>query len=94
MIETDTFSGTVTTGTSGVPQTMMTTMIAAFIPEPTGVKGIVLSFLVAVLVLLAVGGLIWLIEWITGQSLPQKLKLGIAIVLVILVLIWAVTMFV
>lgn len=68
-------------------------MLAAFaFGEATGIKGVILQLLVMALVILAVWGLIALIEYLFG-SIPSALKAGIAIVLVILVLAWAVITF-
>lgn len=55
---------------------------------------ILLSFLVLLLVLAVVGGLMWAIEtWILKEALPKPVRVVIAIVLVILVVIWALTQF-
>lgn len=55
---------------------------------------ILVSFLVLLVVLAVVGGLIWAIEtWILRGSIPQPIKVVIAIVMVLLVVIWALTQF-
>jgi hypothetical protein len=57
-----------------------------------GLKGLLISFLIAVVVLLIVAGLIWLIENYV-HPLPPPVKLVIAIILVICVIIWAISNF-
>lgn len=59
---------------------------------PAGLHGILVGFLILVIVLAIIGGLIWCIEkWI--HPLPDPVKLVLAIVLVILVILWALTVF-
>ena len=50
--------------------------------------GLLIGFLILVIVLAVIGGLVWCIEnWIS--PLPPPVKLVLAIILVILVIIWA-----
>lgn len=57
-----------------------------------GIHGILVAFLILVIVLAVIGGLVWCIErWI--HPLPAPVKLVLAIILVILVVLWALNMF-
>ena len=59
---------------------------------PGDLHGILVTFLILVIVLAIIGGLMWCIEkWI--YPLPPPVKLVLAIVLVILVIIWALNVF-
>ena len=60
--------------------------------HPAGLKGLLISFLIAVVVLLIVAGLIWLIEQYV-HPLPSPVKLVIAVILVICVIIWGISNF-
>lgn len=60
--------------------------------HPAGLKGMLISFLVAVVVLLIVAGLIWLIENYI-HPIPSPVKLVVAIILVVCVIIWAISNF-
>lgn len=68
------------------------TLAAFTIGEAGGVKGVIIKLLIAGIIILAVYGLIALIEWCFG-AVPAQLKTVIAIILVILVLVWAVITF-
>lgn len=59
----------------------------------TGLKGLLITFLIAIVVLCIVAGLIWFIENYI-HPLPDMVKLVAAVVLVIGVIIWAITVFV
>jgi hypothetical protein len=62
------------------------------ITAPAGLHGILVTFLILVIVLAIIGGLVWCIEkWI--HPLPPPVKLVLAIILVILVIIWALNIF-
>jgi hypothetical protein len=53
---------------------------------------LLITFLILVIVLAIIGGLIWCIEnWVS--PLPPPVKLVLAIILVILVILWAVQQF-
>ncbi len=55
-------------------------------------KGLLISFLIAVIILAIIAGLIWCIErWIA--PIPSPGKTIIAVVLVLCVLFWAITNF-
>lgn len=70
----------------------MTVLLLTVIGAPTGLKGILVTFLVLVLVLAIIAGLVWCIErWI--YPLPGAVKLVLAIILVILVILWALNIF-
>lgn len=60
--------------------------------HPTGLKGLLISFLIAVVVLLICAGLIWLIENYI-HAIPDPVKLVVAVILVIAVIIWAISNF-
>lgn len=67
--------------------------LVAITTAPAGLHGILVSFLILVIVLAIIGGLLYCIErWI--HPIPPPVKLVIAIVLVILVIIWALSIFV
>jgi hypothetical protein len=71
---------------------MSTAIIAAAIAAPAGLKGLLISFLILVVVLAIIGGLLWCIQqWIS--PLPQPVLLVIAIILVILVIVWGINAF-
>lgn len=56
------------------------------------VKGLIIEFIIAVLILAAIGGLIWCIErWI--HVIPDPGKLLIAIILVVFLILWVVMNF-
>jgi hypothetical protein len=66
--------------------------LVAVMGGPSGLHGILVTFLILVIVLAIIGGLIWCIErWV--HPLPPPVKLVLAIVLVILVIIWALNVF-
>ena len=70
----------------------MSAIVAITTTGPAGLHGLLVSFLILVIVLAIIGGLIYCIErWI--HPIPAPVKLVIAIVLVILVIIWALTVF-
>jgi hypothetical protein len=55
-----------------------------------GLKGILIGLLVMLIVLFVVAGLVWVIEtYINKGPLPTPVRLVIALVMVILVIIWA-----
>ena len=54
--------------------------------------GILISFLIVVLILACIGGLLWLIEKYISP-IPPPVKVIFAIVLLILVIIWALKQF-
>lgn len=68
------------------------TLAAFVVGEAAGVKGILLQLLVIALVIMAVYGLIRLIEYCFAP-LPNQAKVVIAVILVILVLAWAIMTF-
>jgi hypothetical protein len=64
-------------------------LILTVIAAPAGIKGLLIGFLILVIVLAIIGGLVWCIEnWV--HPLPPPVKLVLAIILVILVIIWAI----
>ena len=70
----------------------MSTLLLTTTTGPAGLHGLLVSFLILVIVLAIIGGLIYCIErWI--HPIPAPVKLVIAIVLVILVIIWALPVF-
>lgn len=59
-----------------------------------GLKGLLISFIIAVIVLAIVAGLIWVIEtYINKGPLPSPVRLIIALILVICVILWAISNF-
>lgn len=69
----------------------MNTLLLA-VAAPANLHGILVTFLILVIVLAIIGGLVWCIEkWI--YPLPGPVKLVLAIVLVILVILWALNVF-
>jgi hypothetical protein len=68
----------------------MTTL--ALLAATPPLQEILVSFLILLLVLAVIGGLLWAVEaWIS--PLPPPVKLILAIVIVILVVIWAIRVF-
>lgn len=62
------------------------------VPWGGGIKGIIISFILLVIVLGVMAGLIYLIEqWF--HTIPDTIKLIIALILVALVILWGVTVF-
>ena len=61
-------------------------------PAHAGLKGLLISFLIAVVVLLVAAGLIWLIENYISP-IPPPVKMVVAVILVIAVIIWAISNF-
>lgn len=56
-----------------------------------GLKGLLISFLVILVILAIVGGLIYAIEsWIIKSPLPTPVRLVIGLICIILVIIWAI----
>jgi len=60
--------------------------------HPSGMRGLLIAFIIGVLVIAIVGGLIWMIDRYVHQ-IPDPVKLVAAIILVALVLIWACSAF-
>ncbi len=59
-----------------------------------GLKGLLIGLIIAVVVIFVVAGLIYLIEtYINKGPLPTPVRLVIALVMVILVIIWAIGFF-
>lgn len=59
-----------------------------------GLKGLLISFIIALIVLAIVAGLIWAIEtYINKGPLPSGVRLVIALILVVLVILWAISNF-
>jgi len=70
----------------------MNSLLLTALSGPANLHGILVTFLILVIVLAIIGGLLWCIEkWI--YPLPAPVKLVLAIVLVILVIIWALNVF-
>lgn len=70
----------------------MSTLLLTASTMPANLHGLLVSFLILVIVLAIIGGLLWCIErWI--HPIPSPVKLVIAIVLVILVILWALNVF-
>jgi hypothetical protein len=61
--------------------------------HPAGLKGILIQFLVAIVVLGIVAGLFWFIDNYI-HKIPDPVKMVAAVILVIAVIIWAISIFV
>lgn len=67
----------------------MSTLLAVTSTDP---KSLILAFIAAVLVIGGIAGLIWCIDkWI--HPVPPPVRLFIAVVLVVLIIVWAVMNF-
>jgi hypothetical protein len=75
-----------------LPGAMNTLTLAASVVGDGSPKGLLISFLVAVLVIGAIGGLLYCIDrWI--HTIPDPARLVIAIVLVVCLIFWAINAF-
>lgn len=71
---------------------MLTTATTVATISTGGLESLLISFLVLVIVLAIIGGLLWCIEkWVS--PIPPPVKVILAIVLLILIIIWAVRVF-
>ena len=71
---------------------MIGTLAIVTLSAGGGIKGLLISFLILVIVLAIIGGLIWCIQnWIS--PLPPPVLMVVAIILVILVIIWGINTF-
>jgi hypothetical protein len=67
-------------------------LIAAI--NTSGLKGLLITFLIAVIIIFVVAGLIYLIEtYINKAPLPTPVRLVIALIMVVCVILWAISNF-
>ena len=60
----------------------------------SGLKGLVITFIIALIVLAIIAGLIWVIEtYINKAPLPAPVRLVIALILIVLLILWAISNF-
>jgi hypothetical protein len=68
--------------------------LALMLVISANIKGILISFLVLILILAVVAGLIWFIEtYINKAPFPAPVRFVIALVVLVLVVIWALNQF-